>query len=167
MRQDIYLAPFDDRVLIYDHKRHRYLLNREYVINIFGEIKIVDDLKWQQMANDLSDNVYMFIHSFKQGRENYDHLEYELSCNQFYREVLAEVLIWQYQYAVTTGGDLIQLQHGYNPATEKMNNVEDLRNELVISTKGYLKLKGVGLLESTFRNELSDDFYENIYRKDY
>lgn len=165
MARDEYKKPFDDEFLIYDVKRHRYLLNKDYIVNIYGETSnlIIDDKKWIQLQNDLSDNVYSFIYSFKQGRENYDHMEYELANNQFYREVLSDVLLWQYQYAITTGGDTIQLQHGFNPASEKMNKVEDLRNELMISTKGYLKLHEVGLLENTFR----ENFDYSLYRKDY
>lgn len=158
-----YQSPYDDDMLIYDIKRHRYLLNREYIFNIYGENKIVDDVKWTQIVNQISDNVYTFIYSFKQGKENYDHLEYELACNQYYREVLAEVLIWQYEYAITSGGDLVQLQHGFNSASDKMNNVENLRNELMISTKGYLRLLNVGLLESAFRTAFDYELYRVGY----
>lgn len=164
---DNYSTPFDDNILIYDRIRHRYILNRDYIINYYGENKFDRENKWLELANQLSDNVYTFIYSFKQGRLNFDQMEYELACNQFYREVLRDVLLWQYEYAMTTGGDLIQLQHGYNPTSEKMNKVEELRNELMISTKGYLRLKSVGLLESTFRKELPNDFYEETYRKEY
>lgn len=160
---DTYQAPFSDNVLIYDNKRHRYLLSRDYVINVFGECEISDDIKWQQLVNQLSDNVYTFIYSFKQGRENYDHLEYELACNQFYREVLADVLIWQYEYAITSGGDLVQLQHDFNPANDKMMDIKQLRGELMISTKGYLRLLNVGLLESTFRTSFDYDLYRVGY----
>jgi len=167
MERDTYLAPFNDDILIYDKLRHRYVLNQDYVVNYYGESKFAESNKWNELANQLSDNVYTFIYSFKQGRENFDQMEYELACNQFYREVLRDVLLWQYEYAMTTGGDLIQLQHGYNPTSEKMNKVEELRNELMISTKGYLRLKNVGLLESTFRKGLNSTFYEDTYRKEY
>ena len=167
MARDTYLAPFNDDTLMYDTLRHRYVLNQQFVVNYYGEIKFDQSNKWNELVNQLSDNVYTFIYSFKQGRENFDHMEYELACNQFYREVIRDVLLWQYEYAMTTGGDLIQLQHGYNPTSEKMNKVEELRNELMVSTKGYLRLKNVGLLESTFRSGLDDDFYENTYRKEY
>lgn len=163
MVQDIYLTPFDDDDLMYDENRHRYLLTQNAVVNRFGEFNFNDSNKWEQLANDLSDNVYSYIYSFKQGRENYDHMEYELAKNQFYREVLLEVLLYQYQYAITTSGDVVQLQHGFNPATDKISDVSKLRNELMISTKGYLKLHSCGLLETTFR----DNFDYSLYRKDY
>lgn len=156
------IQPYNDDKLVYDINSHRYLLNQQFIINTFKEFKL-NTQQWTQLQFALSDNVYNFIYSFKTTRENYDHMEYELATNEYFREVLAWVLLYQYEYAETSSGDVVQLQHGVNVNNEKSVNIDVLRGELMVSTKGYMMLHNRGLLESTFRN----DFDYTLYRVGY
>ena len=167
-KQVEYKAPFDDNKLIYDKFRHMYLLNKDYVINTFGSRSVSslnDEESWQALQFSLSDNIYTFIYSYKSGELQYDIMEYELSHNQLYREVIAEALISQFEYANTTSGDVAQLHTGITLGSDKVINIETLRGELMVATKAFMKLYTRGLLNSTTRFDSFD--YENLYRKDY
>lgn len=159
---DTYANPFNDNKLIYDFNTHRYLLNEAYVQNVFGEFTL-SATEWQQLKYALTDNVYSFIYSFKHTREDYDHMEYELAKNQYFREVIAYALLYQYEYAISTSGDVVQLQHGVNVNSDKNLSTDTLRGELMISTKGYLQLHSRGLLETAFKTDFDYTNYRNGY----
>ena len=57
----------------------------------------------------------------------------------------------------------MQLQHAFVPTENNIISPDKLRNQLMISMKGYAELKKRGMLESTFR-----DFFDySNYRVDY
>lgn len=157
-----YITPYNDEKLIYDKDLHAYLLNPQYIVNTFLEFND-SDLEWKQKQYDLTESVYSFIKSFKTGRENQDHLEYDLACNEDYRDVIVKALLLQYQYASTTEGDTLQLQTGISLGDDKNTPTSSIRGELMISTKGYKLLYQSGLLESTYRT----DFDYSLYRVNY
>ena len=155
-----YLAPISDNKMTYDFEKHMYILNKDFIRSRYEvDGKITDELLF-----DVSDNVYLFIYSFKTGKQNYDKMEYELAKNSELREWLYEALLRQFQYAFTTNGDTIQLQHGIDLSNEKSLDIKQLRNELFISYKTYLILYIHGFLESNFVDNTFD--YTN-YRSDY
>lgn len=165
-RKDIYMPPYNDTKLEYNKEYHRYEITREYIASIYGdEIHKKDEQEWKTLQFQLSDNIYNFIYSFKSGSRNYDKMEYELAFNQYYREALALALLYQAEYALTTSGDTVQLQHTINVGIDKALSIEQLRNELMVSYKSELILYQKGLLESTFADDSFD--YEKLYRKDY
>jgi hypothetical protein len=155
-----YLAPITDEKMTYDYEKHMYILNKDFIrsrYKVDGEIS-------DELLFDVSDNVYLFIYSFKTGKQNYDKMEYELAKNTELREWLYEALLRQFQYADVTNGDTIQLQHGIDLSNEKSLDIKQLRNELFISYKTYLILYIHGFLESNFVDNTFD--YTN-YRRDY
>ena len=165
-RKDTYLPPYNDNKLEYNKEFHRYHITRDFIASIYGdEIMGKDEQEWKTLQFQLSDNIYNFIYSFKSGTRNYDKMEYELSCNQYYRETLALALLYQAEYALTTSGDTVNLQHGVNIGIDKEIKIETLRSELMVAYKAELILFQRGLLESTFANDNFD--YENLYRKEY
>ena len=155
-----YLAPISDNKMTYDFEKHMYILNKDFIRSRYK----VDGEITDELLFDVSDNVYLFIYSFKTGKLNYDKMEYELAKNSELREWLYEALLRQFQYANTTNGDLIQLQHGIDLSNEKSLDIKQLRNELFISYKTYLILYIHGFLESNFVDNTFD--YTN-YRSDY
>jgi len=157
-----YIAPYNDDKLIYDIGLHAYLLNPNYVTNTFLEFND-SDTEWKQKQYDLTTSVYSFIRAFKSGRESQDHLEYELACNEELRDIIAQALLFQYQYASTTEGDTLQLQTGISLGDDKNTPTESIRGELMISMKGYKLLYQSGLLESTYRTP----FDYSLYRVNY
>lgn len=165
-RQDKYIKPYEDNRLVYDKFFHRYLIKRDFIASIFGdEIMRKDEQEWKTLQFQLSDNIYNFIYSFKSGSRNYDIMEYELAFNSYYREALSLALLYQAEYALTTSGDTVQLQHGVNIGIDKEIKIDTLRGELMVAYKAELVLYQRGLLESTVANDKFD--YETLYRKDY
>lgn len=160
---DMYQAPFNDTFLEYDFEEHKYFLNKEGVIGKYGNFPFANVEEWENLRKNITENVYMFIYLFKSTRIDYDHMEYELAKNQYFREGLVNTLLAQYEYAITTGGDLVQLQHAFVPTENNIISPDKLRNQLMISMKGYAELKKRGMLESTFR-----DFFDySNYRVGY
>lgn len=155
-----YLAPISDNKMTYDFEKHMYILNKDFIRSRYE----VDGEITDELLFDVSDNVYLFIYSFKTGKQNYDKMEYELAKNTELREWLYEALLRQFQYAFTTNGDLMHLQHGIDLSNEKSLDIKQLRNELFISYKTYLILYIHGFLESNFVDNTFD--YTN-YRSDY
>lgn len=159
------VTPFDDEKLIYDKDLHKYLLKQEYAKSFFGEeISTKGEKEWRILQLSFSDNIYSFIYSFKATELEYDIMEYNLATNKIYREVLAEALINQCEYALTSNGDTVNLQHGVSVAAGKTTDINVLRGELMIAPKAYIKLHARGLLATTNINMSFD--YSN-YRKDY
>ena len=161
-----YSVPFNDEKLIYLEDIHQYVLNRDFASNRFGTDALsgYDDNEWDILTRQLSDNIYCFIYSFKTGIEEHDKMEYELAKNQWFREILAEALLSQFEYANTTNGDIVQLQHGINLNADKSLDISKLRGELMIATKAYIKLYYGGLLTSVSG---TNEFDYSLYRKDY
>ena len=155
-----YSGPITDNKMIYDYENHMYLLNKDYIRSRYNISEEISD----ELLFDVSDNVYLFIYSFKTGKLNYDKMEYELAKNEELREWLCEALLRQFQYASTTNGDLIHLQHGIDLSNEKSLDIKQLRNELFISYKSYLILYIHGFLENNFLDNTFD--YSN-YRSAY
>lgn len=158
---DTYLKPFSDNKLEYDYQNHWYLINPQYIINTYGELPS-DPQVWKQMQYQLTNNVYRYIYRFKTGREDHDHIEWELAYNQRFREVIAYALLEQYAYATTSSGDILQLQHGVDINNQKTVEEGVLRKELVISTFAQESMLQNGMLESGFRTNFD---YENLYSK--
>lgn len=157
--------PFDDEKLEYDKDLHKYLLKQEYASSFFGEdVSTKSAKEWRILQLSFSDNIYSFIYSFKATEIAYDIMEYELATNQTYREVLAEVLINQCEYALTSNGDTVNLQHGVSIGSGKTIDLETLRGELLVAPKSYIKMHARGLLTST---NINDNFDYSNYRKDY
>lgn len=157
--------PFNDEKLEYDFDLHKYLLKQEYASSFFGEdVSTKTEKDWKILQLSLSDNIYSFIYSFKATEIAYDVMEYELATNQTYREVLAEVLINQCEYALTANGDTVNLQHGVSIGSGKTIDLEILRGELLVAPKAYIKMHARGLLSST---NLNDNFDYSSYRKGY
>lgn len=157
--------PYDDEKLIYDKDIHKYLLKQDYAKAFFGEeIGNKSEKEWKILQLSFSDNIYSFIYSFKSNELEYDIMEYDLATNKYYREVLAEVLINQCEYALTSNGDTVNLQHGVSVAAGKTTDLTILRGELLIAPKAYIKLHARGLLGTT--NTIMDFDYSK-YRKDY
>lgn len=159
------IKPYDDDKLIYDYELHKYLLNQKYAISFFGsDVATKDSKEWRILSLSFSDNIYSFIYSFKSTEIAYDVMEYNLATNKIYREVLAEVLINQCEYALTANGDTVNLQHGVSVSSGKTTDLEILRGELMIAPKAYIKLHARGLLTTS---NLNDNFDYNNYRKEY
>ena len=142
---DMYQAPFNDVFLEYDFEEHKYFLNKEGVVGKFGNFPFANVEEWENLRKNITENVYMFIYLFKSTRIDYDHMEYELAKNQYFREGLINTLLAQYEYAITTGGDLVQLQHAFVPTENNIISPDKLRNQLMISMKGYAELKKRGM----------------------
>lgn len=164
---DTYSNPTSDGKLIYDNANHWYLLNPDYVMNTFGEYPINDEVAWKQLQYNLTNNLYRYIYKFKSGREDHDHIEYELACNQRFREVLCYCLLEQYQYATSSSGDILHYNHGVDISNEKLIEKDALRNDLIIADFVEDALLQAGILENGFKVALDNNFYQNIYRKGY
>lgn len=165
-REDEYRSPYDDNKLEYSYDFHRYLITRDYIASVFGnDILNKDESEWKTLQFQLSDNVYNYIYSFKSGSRNYDKMEYELAFNQYHRETIALALLYQAEYALTTSGDTVQLQHNINMGSDKTTDINILRGEFMVAYKANLILFQRGLLKTTFED---DNFnYKELYRKDY
>lgn len=165
MREIEYKAPFDDNKLDYDFDQHRYILSKNFIDSRYPSFdKGIDSEKFNELVNEVSDNIYLYIYAHKTGIEEYDKMEYELAKNQYYREWLAEALIRQFEYATTTAGDVVHKQHGIDINNDKVIELSNLRNELFVSYKSILILQSHGFLEMTSHN--SDFTYEK-WRIDY
>ena len=84
-------------------------------------------------------------------------MEYELAKNQYFREWIAEALIRQFEYAYSTSGDVVNLQHGIDINNNKNIKIEDIRNELLVSYKTILILQQHDMLLSTVDYSEYDD----------
>ena len=155
-----YSRPYNDEKMTYDYETHRYILNPNYVR---ARYKLEEEID-AELLNEVSDNIYLFIYSHKLGQQNYDKMEYELARNQSLREWLCDALLRQFQYAHTTNGDTVSLQHGVDLSNNKVLTIKELRNELFIAYKSYMVLYIHGFLESNFQDPSFD--YAN-YRSDY
>lgn len=159
---DNYGLPTTDNLLEYDFTNHWYILTDSAIVNAFGELP-QDSVLLKQLKYQLTNNIYRYIYRFKTGREDHDHMEYELACNQRFREVLLYALLQQYAYATTSSGDILQLQHGVDINTEKVIDKDILRNELIIATFAQEALLQNGMLESTFRTRFDYTLYRVGY----
>lgn len=160
MRTITYGSPINDTKMTYDYENHRYILNPNYVKTKFK----IDGNISDELLDDVSDNVYLFIYSHKTGQEDYDKMEYELARNHNLREWLFDALVRQFQYAYTTNGDTVSLQHGVDLSNNKTLTIKELRNELFIAYKAYMVLYIHGFLKSSFENP---GFDYTTYRSDY
>lgn len=165
MRAIEYREPFADNKLKYDYSQHRYVLSQSFIASRYPTFKQgIDSNKMKELIEEVSDNVYLYIYSHKTGIENYDKMEYELAKNQYYREWLAEALIRQFEYAVTTSGDTVHKQHGIDINNDKTIDIASLRNELFVSYKTILILQQHGFLEMTVNNT---NYTDEKWRVDY
>ena len=160
---DSYRTPFNDAKLIYDFENHWYLLNPNYITNVFNETIDPSGSDWKQLQYDLTNNLYSYIYSFKTGRKDHDQMEYELANNQTYREVLAYCLLEQYKYAQASGGDLVQLQHAINVNNDKSLPIEILRSDFIVANFAMLRLYQYGMLNHAFKTDFDYDNYRVGY----
>lgn len=151
-------APFDDNYLIYDKEYHRYVLNENAIMSVFGE-----DADRSELEN-LSNDIYCYIYSFKT-YEHFDKMEFLLAHNPYFREALYLAMLEQYKYSKVSGGNNVHLEHGVDVNKDTGVTIEQLRNELRVGMYAILILNRYGLLISTFKDGL--DFDYNYYRGDY
>ncbi len=165
MRTIEYATPYDDNKLTYDFDQHRYILNKNFINSRYPSFKNgLDSNTFDELIYEVSDNIYLYIYAHKTGLEEYDKMEYELAKNQYFREWLAEALVRQFEYAVTTSGDVVHKQHGVDINNDKVIEIASLRNELFVSYKSILILQSHGFLEMTTN---ASNYTDDKWRVDY
>lgn len=150
-----YETPYNDNKLEYDFDQHRYKLTTGFITSRYKDVALND--KIDELIEAVSDNVYLYIYSFKTGYQEFNKMEYELAKNQYFREWIAEALIRQFEYAYSTSGDVVNLQHGIDINNNKNIKIEDIRNELLVSYKTILILQQHDMLLSTVDYTEYDD----------
>jgi hypothetical protein len=142
--------PFDDTDMIYDIKRHRYVLTKEFVENELpyniGEF-LNDGKEIEIFLREMSSDVYRLIKKFT-NIGSWETKEYFLSNCHNLREIIKEALLAQTRYAFRSGGNLLKDHHGVNIEKGTANTTESIRGEREWSSTVFDELQSVGLLYS-------------------
>lgn len=132
--------PYNDNIMTYDFKAHRYVLT-EYGIfeklginldSVFGEFE--DDVRVrrkERFLKKVSDSVYGYIY---QDNANDRYIEYVLAMNPTLRQSVEEMLIEQAEY-VLDGNNFLQDFSGVNIAKGSAMKKEDLRGEMRVALR--------------------------------
>lgn len=159
--------PYDDEDMVYDYKLHKYVITPDGVWNNLNE-KIIELLGGDDREADIflkeQSNIIYNRCIYRYGMLNTRRLkEYHLAKTADLREVIKEALIDQIRYAIRSGANLIQDQHGVNIEKGFALDHKYLRGDAVISPEAKDLLSQAGLLYSGYLRDITDEEYRDGY----
>ena len=158
--------PFDDNEMMYDYKKHRYVLTRAGVEERL-KIVLADELNTTGSANaaaevnvfldDVSADVYTYVYDHAQNRLI---AEYIMAKDPFVRDAIKEAMILQTRYLYINGN--IADEAGIDFTRGVAMPLEEIRGERRMSKRARDELANAGLLYTGAR-------YVNVgrFREDY
>jgi len=146
MALDITSIPLEDDDATYNKRVHRYVLTQDYILDTYGDNLDVDagsSDKADVILNEISRQVYrwMYMQVLNNTRPI---LEYLIAKDTDRREALIQAMGEQYQYARTSGGNLVAHQSGINPETGVSISADSLAR-MVVSEEVKQTLDSMGM----------------------
>lgn len=139
MDTSLLIQPYDDELMIYDHKTHRYVLTRNAIDLIgFGESVYRNAKQEERALFKTSEIVYDYIYS-ESNSKNRDYITFVLACYSPYREIFKEVLLAQLEADMESGLNSIS---DISPIDPQRNSVMNQRyiTKSIVSPRVKLKL---------------------------
>lgn len=144
---------FEDNYMKYDFVLHQYYLTPEATLEyvnvdlnaIYGSNGAIVELKKH------SSQVYSWLYS-KVMPSSKMHVEFLIATGGMYRDAMFKALLAQAEYAATSGGNEVQLQHGVQLSKGLVTSIEVLRGNLQVALGVEQALSSVGLLFNGFYN---------------
>ncbi len=120
--------PLNDEYMIYDYRRHRYMLTEKAVLELLGEnLNDLTDgnvtLK-NKLLMDASADVYGYIY---EDSRSPDYLERIMALDEDLRPIIQDMLLAQLEYTLYNGK--LSLYAGINLAKQSALDISRIRNE--------------------------------------
>lgn len=125
---EVKAMPLNDEYMIYDYRRHRYMLTEKAVLELLGEnLNDLTDgnvtLK-NKLLMDASADVYGYIY---EDSRSPDYLERIMALDEDLRPIIQDMLLAQLEYTLYNGK--LSLYAGINLAKQSALDISRIRNE--------------------------------------
>lgn len=144
-----------DNELKFDVSKKRYILKSDSVINELG-VDLTEIKRTKENVNffldELSNLVYAYIYKKKAAHKR-KKLEYLLAFDMDYREAIYESMLDTIRYALYSGGNIVGYQPAVNFNESGKLDIEEVRNERIISYVTDSALKTRHLVDRDFRDK--------------
>lgn len=145
--------PINDTEMNFDKINNQYVLTYEGLENgIFLDEPILQLFagmtNFEQFSKEISEDVYNYIQKHKFIWDRKPFLNYIHDNDELYRNHIKRALLFQFRYAVRSGGNLLKDMHGIDLERARFVDINRMRGDVGISPATQEELKLAGLLST-------------------